>query len=357
MMTSPQKKWLIRGVAALVIGVVAASAWNHFNPRREESLASGNGRIEATEIDVAARIAGRIKEIAVREGEFVKAGQVVALMDTEVFEAQLREAEARLQQAQSDAAIARSQLIQRESEKAAVLAVVTQREAELDVAQKRLARSSMLAAEGATSQQERDDDRARVQSGSAALAAARAQVAAAEAAIVTAREQVGGRESAIKAAQATVERIQADIQDSALKSPRSGRVQYRVAQPGEVVGAGGRVLTLVDLSDVYMTFFLPTAAVGRVALGTEVRLVLDAAPGYVIPARVSFIADVAQFTPKTVETASEREKLMFRVRAQIPVELLQKYINQVKTGLPGLAYVRLDPKEPWPADLNEKLVQ
>ncbi len=174
---------------------------------------------------------------------------------------------------------------------------------------------------------------------------------------MTAREQVGGRESAINAARATVERIQADIQDSALKSPRDGRVQYRVPQPGEVVGAGGRVLTLVDLSDVYMTFFLPTAAVGRVALGTEVRLVLDAAPGYVIPARVSFIADVAQFTPKTVETASEREKLMFRVRAQIPVELLQKYITQVKTGLPGLAYVRLDPKEPWPAHLNEKLVQ
>ena len=83
---------------------------------------------------------------------------------------------------------------------------------------------------------------------------------------------------------ATVERIQADIKDSALKSPREGRVQYRVAQPGEVVGAGGRVLSLVDLSDVYMTFFLPTAVVGRVALGTEVRLVLDAAPQYVIPA-------------------------------------------------------------------------
>jgi len=356
-MTSQQKKWLTIAAGALVIGGLAVFAWQRFGARQDEGLASGNGRIEATEIDVAAKTAGRVKEILVREGDFVKAGQVVALMDTDVLEAQLREAEAKLQQAQSDVATARSQMVQRESEKVAALAVVRQREAELGVAKKRLARSSTLAAEGATSQQEADDDRASVQSSSAAVAAARAQVVSAEAAIMTAREQVAGKESAIKAVQATIERIQADLKDSALKSPRDGRVQYRVAQPGEVVGSGGRVLSLVDLSDVYMTFFLPTAAVGRIALGTEVRLVLDAAPQYVIPAKVSFIADVAQFTPKTVETASEREKLMFRVRAQIPVELLRKYINQVKTGLPGMAYVKLDPHADWPPRLKEKLVQ
>src|SRR5690606_37187300 len=121
-----------------------------------------------------------------------------------------------------------------------------------------------------------------------------------------------------------------------------------VAQPGEVVAPGGRVLNMIDLNDVFMTFFLPTAAAGRVAMGSEVRLVLDAAPQYVIPANVSFVADVAQFTPKTVETTEERAKLMFRVRAQIPLALLQKYVVQVKTGLPGMAYVRLDPAVPWP---------
>lgn len=129
-------------------------------------------------------------------------------------------------------------------------------------------------------------------------------------------------------------------------------MQYRVAQAGEVLGAGGTVLNLVDLTDVYMTFFLPTSAAGRIAIGTEVRLVLDAAPDYVIPAKVSFVADVAQFTPKTVETASEREKLMFRVRAQVPVTLLRKHITYVKTGLPGMAYIRLNSKHPWPAHLQ-----
>ena len=134
-------------------------------------------------------------------------------------------------------------------------------------------------------------------------------------------------------------------------------MQYLVAQSGEVVGSGGRVLNMADLSDVFMTFFLPAAAVGRVALGSEVRLVLDAAPGYVIPAHVSFVADVAQFTPKTVETAVEREKLMFRVRAQIPPDLLRKHVRQVKTGLPGMAYINLDPAAPWPPLLQAELLE
>jgi HlyD family secretion protein len=124
-----------------------------------------------------------------------------------------------------------------------------------------------------------------------------------------------------------------------------------VAQPGEVLSAGGRVLNLVDLSDVYMTFFLPTAQAGRIAIGSDVRLVLDAAPQYVIPAKVSFIADVAQFTPKTVETEEERQKLMFRVKARISPELLKKHVQQVKTGLPGMAYVRTDLSAEWPARL------
>jgi HlyD family secretion protein len=92
-----------------------------------------------------------------------------------------------------------------------------------------------------------------------------------------------------------------------------------------------------------------------VALGGEVRIVLDAAPQFVIPATVSFVASTAQFTPKTVETASERQKLMFRVKAQIGRELLQKHLNLVKTGLPGVAWLKLDAKSNWPANLEVKV--
>ncbi|WP_158668210.1 HlyD family secretion protein, partial [Bradyrhizobium guangdongense] len=151
--------------------------------------------------------------------------------------------------------------------------------------------------------------------------------------------------------------INADLNDSVLKAPRDGRVQYRVAQPGEVLAAGGRVLNMVDLGDVYMTFFLPTADAGRVAIGAEVRLVLDAIPQYVIPAKATFVADVAQFTPKTVETEEERQKLMFRIKAHIAPDLLRQHIEHVKTGLPGMAYVQLDPASQWPDNLKIKLTR
>jgi len=342
-MNKKQKKASILAGTALMLLALTGFLWQRYAANRElEGLASGNGRIEAVEIDVAAKIPGRVREVLVREGELVQAGQVVARMDTSSLEAQLRQAEAELKRARSAVATARSQLAQRESERAAAQAAVEQREAELHLARQHAARSSALAAEGAASRQQAEDDRARVQTASAALSAARAQVAAADAAIATTRAQVAGAEAAVDAARASVQRIQADIADSILRTPRDGRVQYLVARAGEVVAAGAPMLNLIDLSDVYMTFFLPTAQAGRLALGTEVRLVLDAAPEYVIPARVSFVSDVAQFTPKTVETRSEREKLMFRVRAQIPPELLRQYIAYVKTGLPGVAYVLLD---------------
>ena len=115
------------------------------------------------------------------------------------------------------------------------------------------------------------------------------------------------------------------------------------------------MLNMVDLADVYMTFFLPENQVGRVNMGTEARIILDAAPQLVIPANVTFVADVAQFTPKTVETKEERQKLTFRVKATIPADLLREHLAKVKTGLPGVAYVKLDPNASWPANLAVKL--
>ncbi|MDO9041170.1 MAG: HlyD family efflux transporter periplasmic adaptor subunit [Desulfocapsaceae bacterium] len=351
------KLFFIIGMLIVAAGI-AFWFWQYLQPKGlGDSFSSGNGRIEAVEIDIAAKTAGRVKAILVMEGDFVTAGQVVATMDTEVLDAQRREAEAHLRKAQSGVETVQSQVKQRQSEKAADLALMAQRQAESDAIQKRLLRSKSLARSGIISIQELDDAQAQALSAQAAVQAAQAQIAAAEAAITTAKSQETEALSDIEASQATIERIQADIDDSALKASRDGRVQYRIAQPGEVVAGGGKILNLLDLSDVYMTFFLPTAAAGRVAIGSEVHLVLDAAPEYVIPATVSFVADVAQFTPKTVETASERQKLMFRVKAQIAPELLKQHIHTVKTGLPGMAYVRLDPQIEWPAALRARLPQ
>lgn len=355
-MKGNSKRWLFRGGVLAACAVVAALAWQTLKPNGlGEGFASGNGRIEATEVDVATKLPGRVAEIKVDEGDFVKTGEVVARMDTQVLQAQLAQAQAEVRQAQNAKLTAESVVTQRNSEKSTAEAVVAQRQAELTAAQKRFTRTEQLVKRNALPQQQLDDDRAVLQSAQAALSAARSQVISAQAAIEAGRSQVIEAQSAIEAATASVARLQADIDDSLLRAPRDGRVQYRVAQAGEVLGAGGKVLNMVDLADVYMTFFLPEQAAGRVALGQDVRIVLDAAPQYVIPAKVSFVASTAQFTPKTVETATERQKLMFRVKAQIAPELLRQHLHQVKTGLPGVAWLKLDADAQWPANLEVKV--
>ena len=342
-----------------VLAIMAAGYyyWSQNSSSLPEGFAQSNGRIEATEIDIATKTAGRIDTILVKEGDFVQQGQELARMDTRALQEQLHEVQAQLRQAISAVTTAESGLVQRKSEKLAAQAVVRQREAELDAAQKRLNRSRALVRTKAVSQQQVDDDTAQMQGSKAALEASKAQVAASTAAIDSAQAGIVQAKNRVEAATATERRITADLEDSILKAPRNGRIQYRVAEPGEVLGAGGRVLNMVDLSDVYMTFFLPTEQAGKVALGSEVHIILDAAPNIVIPAKTSFVASVAQFTPKTVETQNERLKLMFRVRARISPELLEKHLEYVKTGLPGKAYVRLDAQAAWPTDLEVRLPQ
>ena len=359
---SNTNRTIVRAVAALLAaGTLAGGGYWTWQAMHRDTLPPGlmrgNGRIEAADIDVATRLPGRVRDLLVDEGDSVGAGQVLGHMDVQSLQAQRDEALARQRQAASAIDTALAQVTLRESDRRAVQALVSQRESDVDASARRLARSEVLARDGASAEQELDDDRARVRSARAALAAARAQDEAAVAAIGAARTQVEGARATAAAAAATLARIDSEIADASLVAPRAGRVQYRIAEPGEVLGAGGRVLSLVDLSDVHMTFFVPEAVAGRLAIGSEVRLVLDAAPQYVLPATVSYVASTAQFTPKTVETADERQKMMFRVKARLDRALLERHLAQVKTGLPGVAWVRSDPGASWPATLAVKVPQ
>ena len=330
------KKWIVIAVVVVVIGFIL---WQQFKPDGYGAdFTSGNGRIEATEINISTKLAGRIEKINVEEGDFVAAGQPLVIMQTDTLQAQLNEAQAQHRQAMSNEATSKAQVALKMSDKVAALAGVTQRESDLDIAKKHLQRTTALYQKGAISVQQFDDDTAKVNSAKAALDSAKSQVTAADAAIEAAQAGVESAKSAINVALANINKIQADINDSTLIAPVDGRIQYRIAQPGEVLPSGGKVLNLVNLSDVYLTFFLPEMIAGKVGIGDEVRLVLSS---------------VAQFTPKTVETKDERQKLMFRVKAQLSPELLRCYITHVKTGLPGVAWVRLDPNTEWPAGLSD----
>ncbi|MEZ5666937.1 MAG: HlyD family efflux transporter periplasmic adaptor subunit [Alphaproteobacteria bacterium] len=316
-------------IALAVVAAAAAAGWWWLNDGNglPDYIGSGNGRIEAEQVTVATRVPGRVDDVLVEEGDSVAAGQVLALMDT-------AELDASLARAQADIAYQREVAAQAE-------AAIAQRESELHLAEQELERAVALLEKGFISRQAYDQREAAVETARAALRAAEAALASAE--------------RAVDAADAEAARIETQIDDAILTAPRDGRVQYRLAEPGEVLGAGGPVLTLLDLSNVTMTVFLPTDQVGRVAMGAEARIVLDAAPDYVIPATVSFIAAEAQFTPREVETRSEREKLMFRVKVRIAPDLLRAHADQVKTGLPGEAFIMLAPGGDWPEALAVRL--
>ncbi len=262
-------------------------------------------------------------------------------IDPAAHQAALEQAKAQLRQVDTQIANAESLVQQRQGERHALEALLLQRRSEADGASSRARRTEALVKTGAVSAQSAEDQQTAVKTANAAIASAEAQLEANQAAIHAAQTQVLAAKASQEAAAAGVQRLEVELKETELFAPKAGRIQYRVVQPGEVIAAGGRVLNLLDLTDVYMTFFLPTRYAGQLTLQSEARIVVDALPQWSIPASISYIADVAQFTPKTVETASEREKMMFRVKARIPAELLQKHIQQVKTGLPGVVWVRL----------------
>jgi HlyD family secretion protein len=292
-----------------------------------DGIVKTNGRIEATQVDVAAKYPGRLATLTVDEGDEVTAGQVVGTISSPETEAQLRGAQA--------------QVLKAKQQLAEAIALIAQRQSDLDFTRTDYDRGKPLLEHGTMTQQTLDQRRNKFESAEAAYVAANAQRDAADA--------------AIKAAMADVERLQSILTDLVLVSPRSGRVQYRLARAGEVIAAGQRVLTILDLKDVYMTIYLPANVAGQLTLGDEARTILDPVPQYVLPTTISFVATEAQFTPKSVETAEEREKLMFRVKLQGDPAVLDKFHKAVKTGVRG--FVRTDPKIPWPADLAVKLPQ
>ncbi|GMG82089.1 HlyD family efflux transporter periplasmic adaptor subunit [Paralimibaculum aggregatum] len=322
------KQILALGAAALLAGAGYLIFGLNPDPLPDD-IASGNGRIEAVQIDIATKTAGRVAEILVREGDLVQPGDHVATIDTASLQARYLAAKADIASAESDVAAAR--------------ASIAEANARLVLAEQELKRATRLVERGHAAQEALD---IRISQRDAAIA----NVAAAEATLLS-------RERDVDAANASAAAIKTDIDDATLVAPTVGRVLYRLAEPGEVLASGGKVLTLVDLSDIYMEVFLPLAQAHRASFGAEARIMLDIFD-FFVPATVSFVSPESQFTPKEVETRSEREKLMFRVKVRVPEELVLAHIDKVKTGVRGVAYIRLAPQpeedaSPWPEFLRK----
>lgn len=319
--------WILPVVAVAGAAFFGYQYWKAKKFALSEGIASGNGRIESKLVDVAAREPLRVKEILVDEGDLVKPDQVLVKLDTITLDAELAEARANVAAAQERLAIANAAIIRRKGE--------------IELARIEVERTGRLIEDRAGSQREYDVRKTALLTTTAALAEE-------EAKLQTAKQEV-------EVAQAKVAIIQTRIDDATLKSPVRGRVLYRLAEVGEVLAPGGEALTLVNLKDIYMEIFLPSQQAAKVKIGAEGRITLDHVPGRAAAGYVSFVSPEAQFTPKQVETRSEREKLMFRVKIRLPEELVTSYIEYVKTGVRGVGYVKVDESAVWPDWLQNLL--
>jgi HlyD family secretion protein len=325
-----KKSWMRILVVVAVVVVVALLGFTYWRARQStlpKGIVSGNGRIESKLVDVAAKEPLRVKEILVNEGDTVAPGQILVRLDTVTLDAQLAEAKAKVAAAQERVAIANAAIVKRQSE--------------IELAKLEVERARKLVQERAASQREYDIRQTALQTTTAGLAED-------EARLRTAKEEV-------TVAQENVTVIQTRIDDATLRSPVRGRVLYRLAEVGEVLAPGGKALTLVNLADIYMEIFLPAEEAAKVKVGDPARITLDYAPGRAAAGYVSFVSPEAQFTPKQVETLSERTKLMFRVKIQLPEETVVSYLEYIKTGVRGVGYVKLDQYAVWPARLQNLL--
>ena len=315
------RKWII--LSAALVAVVAFIGFRYWKSKQDavpDGIVWGNGRLEAKLVDASAKEPLRVKEVLVDEGDLVKPGQVLVRLDVVTLQSQLAEANAYVAQAQENLAVAR--------------AAIARSRGQVDLARIEAARSASLVQLRAGSQRELDVRNTALRTTQSGLAEDVARLRAAAQEVEVARAQVAT--------------IQTRIADATLTSPVTGRVLYRLAEPGEVLAAGGKALTIVDLGDVYMEIFLPSEQASKVKIGAGARLTVDYEPGLAVPARVTFVSPEAQFTPKEVETKSEREKLVFRVKIQVPSDLVMRYTDRIKTGVRGVGYVKLDNSVAWP---------
>ncbi len=399
-MSKPNPKVVVP--ALLVLVIVAAGIWYEAGRRNNQApgTLSGNGTIEATEVEVGARISGRLLTVVPREGEAVRRGQELASLEAAELEAQLAQArgnlaaaeaafaevgagtrveeirrlEAQVQSARDGEAQAQARLdlLQagtRPELLAQVRAAVQQAQVALDDAQRDFERTSRLAGEGAVAGRDLDVATARRDGAAAALDAARHRLGEAEAGraprgdprrrgrarpgrvAVAQRPGVArsrrrrtapgdasrSRKRASRRPAAAVALAEALLAQTRIVAPADGRVTLRNAEPGEVVTPGFPIVRIADLARVRVRVYVPEPQIGRVKIGQSAAVSVDAFPGRTFPGTVTEIAEKPEYTPKNVQTREERAKLVFGVKVEV-----ENPGGELKPGMPADAVITVD---------------
>lgn len=382
---------------ALILAVAVAFAV-YMNYKRTadttpEGFASSNGRLQLQNIDVASLRAGRVSQVLVHEGDLVEKGTPLVTLSSEELDTQLQGAEAAKLQAEAAKLQAEGRKSQAQAAKARAEGAVTRamgtekraeggyartqggvnqadaviaaKKAQLQIALDNLNNTKALRKDNLVSIAELQQREQVYQAAKAevlAAQAAKAQAAAggteaqagiaeAKAAVAEAQAGINQAQAGINQAQSQINRVKSIQSDMYVRAPQAGRVEYRIVEVGNVIAPGSKVVTLVDPNDVYLEIFLPTDSSNQVQIGSPARIVLDGIKA-VLPAKVSFVANQSQFTPKSVETKNEREKMMYRVKLSLDPQVASRYQTLLKGGMTAQGYVQLDPSKAWSKDLE-----
>jgi membrane fusion protein YbhG len=391
--TSSRRKLLLIGATVMVVVVAAYFIWSAFfaAPKIPDSIVVLSGRIEGDDSAIAPKTTGRIVELRVREGDTVKAGDVIAILDDEQVRARENAARAVLQEAEAKEGSARSQIAvlqeqmnqnqlqtdqskidaagrvrQAESDLAAAEADLAQQQAAYQIAAFNKDAYAKLAKTGAVSEQQGLQYAATADQQAAAVTAAKRKVDSAQGAVTTARanlenpgirraqvdlvgKQITQQNAEIANARANTEQARAELAeaeanraDLIVKAPFEGTVATRAAEPGEVVTAGTALITLIDLSKVYLRGFVPEGEIGKVRVGQSARIYLDSNPKQPVDAYVSRIDPEATFTPENTYFRDDRVKQVVGLKLQ-----LKSAVGFAKPGMPADGEV-LVTGDTWP---------
>lgn len=321
-------KYVILGL--VVIGAVSFAVWKNQQLQAEElvGIAAVNGRLELKRLDVATLYPGRVEEILVQEGDEVKINQPLARLSSTISQTQVSGALAQKKRAEETVSRA--------------LAEIDARQQQAKVAKLELDNAFKLRRDNLISSTELERRQSAYNASLAAVNTTQAAKAEAEAAVAQAKAQL--------------EKAQSQYEDMIIKAPKDGRLEYQIAEVGNVLGAGGKVVSVLDPTDTYINVFLTAQQMNQIKLGDDARIVIDGINA-VFPGKITFVANNAQFTPKSVETTEERAKLMFKVKLQIPVDIALKYKGLLKGGMTAIGYVKYDPQAQWVEQLDVKLPQ
>lgn len=344
-------------ISILLIVLIAGGYWYYQQPQQADELAGivhSNGRLELARTDVASLYAGRVEQVLVDEGQAVQQGDLLVKLSSQSVQAQHAAAQAQYEatQAKYNAAQAHQQQATDAVERAN--AQIKAQQQQLQIAQLDVDNALELRKDNLISKSELAKRIATRDAAKAQLAAITFRQDEATAGVAQAEANLSQAQATIEQSKAQVSQVNSILNDLSITAPKAGRIQYKLVEVGNVITAGAKVVSLLDLNDVSMTLFLPGPVINQVSLNSEARIVLDGLD-YVFPATVSFIADDAQFTPKFVETDSERAKLMFKVKLKIPTDIAHQHRQQLHGGMRGNGYLLTTPDTEWTTDLQVKL--